>query len=83
MVGHGSIWEGIRIRDSWAPILNSNPRSLLPIVLVQPHMASLGMTFYPTSKSTFPSQYSGDGFAAEHGSWNRANRGATRLFGFQ
>jgi glucose/arabinose dehydrogenase len=48
---------------------------ITPDVLVQPHMASLGMTFYPTSKSTFPSQYNGDGFAAEHGSWNRANRG--------
>jgi glucose/arabinose dehydrogenase len=48
---------------------------ITPDVLVQPHMASLGMTFYPTSKSDFPSQYDGDGFAAEHGSWNRANRG--------
>jgi glucose/arabinose dehydrogenase len=48
---------------------------ITPDVLVQPHMASLGMTFYPTSKSIFPSQYDGDGFAAEHGSWNRANRG--------
>jgi glucose/arabinose dehydrogenase len=46
-----------------------------PDVLVQPHMASLEMTFYPTAKSTFPTQYDGDGFAAEHGSWNRANRG--------
>jgi glucose/arabinose dehydrogenase len=48
---------------------------ITPDVLVQPHMASLGMTFYPTSKSMFPSQYDGDGFAAEHGSWNRKNRG--------
>jgi glucose/arabinose dehydrogenase len=48
---------------------------ITPDVLVQPHMASLGMTFYPTSKSNFPSQYDGDGFAAEHGSWNRAKRG--------
>jgi glucose/arabinose dehydrogenase len=30
------------------------------------------MTFY-TGKQ-FPSSYAGDGFAAEHGSWNRANR---------
>jgi len=45
-----------------------------PDVLVQSHMASLGMTFYPTSKSNFPSQYDGDGFAAEHGSWNRSHR---------
>jgi glucose/arabinose dehydrogenase len=48
---------------------------ITPDVLVQPHMASLGMTFYPTSKSNFPAQYDGDGFAAEHGSWNRADRG--------
>jgi glucose/arabinose dehydrogenase len=48
---------------------------ITPDVLVQPHMASLGMTFYPTSQSMFPSQYDGDGFASEHGSWNRANRG--------
>ena len=47
---------------------------ITPDVLVQPHMASLGMTFYPTTKSNFPSEYNGDGFAAEHGSWNRAKR---------
>jgi glucose/arabinose dehydrogenase len=47
---------------------------ITPDVLVQSHMASLGMTFYPTSKSNFPSQYDGDGFAAEHGSWNRSHR---------
>jgi glucose/arabinose dehydrogenase len=48
---------------------------ITPDVLVQPHMASLEMTFYPTAKSTFPTQYEGDGFASEHGSWNRAKRG--------
>lgn len=48
---------------------------ITPDVLVQPHMASLELTFYPTTKATFPSAYDGDGFAAEHGSWNRANRG--------
>ncbi len=45
---------------------------IVPEVLVQSHMASLCMTFY-TGK-TFPPQYDGDGFAAEHGSWNRARR---------
>ena len=44
-----------------------------PDVIVQPHMASLEMTFYPTS-GEFPARYDGDAFAAEHGSWNRANR---------
>lgn len=46
---------------------------ITPDVLVQPHMASLEMTFYPASGS-FPTQYNGDAFAAEHGSWNRQNR---------
>jgi glucose/arabinose dehydrogenase len=46
---------------------------LTPDVLVQPHMASLEMTFYPTA-GEFPKDYFGDGFAAEHGSWNRAGR---------
>jgi glucose/arabinose dehydrogenase len=46
---------------------------LTPDVLVQPHMASLELTFYPPT-GTFPKDYDGDGFAAEHGSWNRANR---------
>ena len=46
---------------------------LTPDVLVQPHMASLEMTFYPPTGS-FPTQYDGDAFAAEHGSWNRQSR---------
>jgi glucose/arabinose dehydrogenase len=46
---------------------------IVPDVLVQPHMASLEMLFYPSSGS-FPKQYDGDAFAAEHGSWNRARR---------
>ena len=43
---------------------------IVPDVLVQPHSASLGMAFY-TGKQ-FPKEYSGDAFAAEHGSWNHA-----------
>ena len=46
---------------------------LTPDVLVQPHMASLEMTFYPATGS-FPKSFGGDAFAAEHGSWNRENR---------
>jgi glucose/arabinose dehydrogenase len=44
----------------------------VPDVLLQSHSASLGMTFY--DGSAFPSEYQGDAFAAEHGSWNRAKR---------
>ena len=47
-------------------------RTITPDVLIQPHNASLEMTFYDASK--FPSQYKGDIFASEHGSWNRAPR---------
>jgi glucose/arabinose dehydrogenase len=47
---------------------------ITPDVLVQPHMASLEMVFYPTVKKEFPATYDGDAFAAEHGSWNRKNR---------
>lgn len=48
---------------------------ITPDVLVQPHMASLDMTFYPMHKTGFPAEYDGDAFAAEHGSWNREKRG--------
>jgi glucose/arabinose dehydrogenase len=46
-----------------------------PDVLVQPHMASLEMLFYPehAGADAFPAKYGG-AFAAEHGSWNRKNR---------
>jgi glucose/arabinose dehydrogenase len=44
----------------------------VPDVLIQAHSASLGLTFY--DGGAFPAEYRGDGFAAEHGSWNRAKR---------
>ncbi len=45
---------------------------IVPDVLLQPHNASLELTFYDGAQ--FPPEYRGDLFAAEHGSWNRANR---------
>jgi glucose/arabinose dehydrogenase len=45
---------------------------LIPDVLMQPHNASLGLTFYDGGQ--FPLEYRGDLFAAEHGSWNRAHQ---------
>jgi glucose/arabinose dehydrogenase len=45
---------------------------LTPDVILQPHFASLEMTFYQGSQ--FPAEYRGDAFAAEHGSWNRSLR---------
>ncbi len=45
---------------------------ITPDILVNPHFASLEMLFYQGSQ--FPAAYHGDGFAAEHGSWNRAVR---------
>jgi glucose/arabinose dehydrogenase len=46
-------------------------KTIVPDVLMQPHSASLGLTFY--DGTAFPAEYRGDLFAAEHGSWNRAN----------
>ncbi len=45
---------------------------IVPDVLLQAHSASLEMTFYEGNQ--FPAEYRGDGFAAEHGSWNRSRR---------
>jgi len=45
---------------------------IVPDVLIEPHNASLGMTFYDGQQ--FPPEYHGDIFAAEHGSWNRSVR---------
>jgi glucose/arabinose dehydrogenase len=45
---------------------------IVPDVLLQPHNASLQLTFYDGAQ--FPDEYRGDIFAAEHGSWNKATR---------
>jgi glucose/arabinose dehydrogenase len=45
---------------------------ITPDVILQPHSASLQMTFYDGRQ--FPADYQGDIFAAEHGSWNRSPR---------
>ncbi len=47
-------------------------RVIVPDVLLQPHNASLEITFYGGMQ--FPKQYQGDAFVAEHGSWNKAKR---------
>lgn len=47
-------------------------KTIVPDVLLQSHMASLGLTFYDGDQ--FPEAFHHDGFAAEHGSWNRARR---------
>ena len=47
-------------------------KSIVPDVLIQPHNASLQLTFYDGKQ--FPAEYQGDIFAAQHGSWNRGVR---------
>ena len=43
---------------------------ITPDVVLQPHNASLEMTFY--TRHQFPKEYAGDIFASEHGSWNKS-----------
>jgi glucose/arabinose dehydrogenase len=45
---------------------------ITPDVILNPHNASLEITFYDGQQ--FPAEYQGDIFAAEHGSWNRSVR---------
>jgi glucose/arabinose dehydrogenase len=45
---------------------------IIPDVVLQPHNASLEMTFYTGRQ--FPEEYRGDIFASEHGSWNKSMR---------
>ncbi|MEA3107735.1 MAG: hypothetical protein QOI88_2340, partial [Gammaproteobacteria bacterium] len=45
---------------------------IVPDVLLQPHSASLGMTFY--SGDRFGPEFRGNAFSAAHGSWNRSTR---------
>jgi glucose/arabinose dehydrogenase len=45
---------------------------IVPDVLLQPHHASLQLTFYTGTQ--FPAEYAGHIFAAQHGSWNREQR---------
>ena len=47
-------------------------KTIVPDVLLQPHNASLELTFYEGHQ--FPAEYTGDIFAAQHGSWNRSPR---------
>ncbi|HZD30041.1 MAG TPA: sorbosone dehydrogenase family protein [Candidatus Angelobacter sp.] len=42
---------------------------VVPDVLIQPHNATLQLTFYEGKQ--FPAEYQGDIFASQHGSWNR------------
>lgn len=47
-------------------------RSIVPDVLLGPHIAPLQFAFYTGTQ--FPANYHGGAFVAEHGSWNRAKR---------
>jgi glucose/arabinose dehydrogenase len=47
-------------------------KAIVPDVLLEPHNASLNITFYEGKQ--FPKQFEGQLFGAEHGSWNRSVR---------
>jgi glucose/arabinose dehydrogenase len=50
---------------------------IVPDVLITPHSASLGFSFYTGTQ--FPQEYRGDLFVAEHGSWNRSTRSGSEV----
>jgi glucose/arabinose dehydrogenase len=51
--------------------LDLKEKVIVPDVLLQPHSAPLGLTFYDARQ--FPADYAG-AFVALHGSWNRSKR---------
>jgi len=70
-------WPWFYIGDHEDPRLQGRRPDLAglvttPDVLIQPHSAPLGITFYDGAQ--FPSEYRGDAFVALHGSWNRGRR---------
>ena len=70
-------WPWFYMGGHWDPRLQGKhpelqSKVITPDVLLQPHNASLEMTFYQGTE--FPAEYRGDIFAAEHGSWNKAVR---------
>ncbi|HEY3755893.1 MAG TPA: PQQ-dependent sugar dehydrogenase [Opitutaceae bacterium] len=56
-------------------------KAIVPDVLLQSHSASLQLAFYTATSgvAAFPSDYHGDIFACEHGSWNRATRTGSKV----
>lgn len=70
-------WPWYYIGDHEDPRLKGQRRDLaghvmVPDVLIQPHSAPLGITFYDGAQ--FPPEYRGDAFVTLRGSWNRARR---------
>jgi glucose/arabinose dehydrogenase len=70
-------WPYYYIGDNSDPRLKGKhpelrDRSIVPDVLLQPHNASLQLTFYEGKQ--FPPEFRGDIFSSQHGSWNRGVR---------
>lgn len=58
------------LRPAGGPRPDLKGKATMPDVLIQSHSAPLGMDFNPGGM--FPAEWTGDAFAALHGSWNRA-----------
>ena len=74
-------WPWYYIGDNQDPRLRDQRPDLMgkvtvPDVLIQPHSAPLGLTFYTVKHgaAAFPKAYVGDAFVTLHGSWNRSKR---------
>src|SRR5262245_1258105 len=70
--GLGTIWVPTKTRDIGGERPDLKDKITVPDVLIQAHSASMGMVIYDGDQ--FPSEYGGDAFAAQHGSWNRRKR---------
>ncbi len=57
----------VRVEDQKPELVK---KAIVPDVDLGSHTASLGLAFY--NNKTFPKQYQGGAFIAQHGSWNRS-----------
>ena len=58
--------------DAEIAALGGCSAAVVPAILLGPHVAALGMRFY--QGKSFPAEYHGQLFIAEHGSWNRSEK---------
>jgi glucose/arabinose dehydrogenase len=63
--------EGVPDPDLGAAAPERVAETVPPLISMQAHTAPLGLAFY--TGDTFPDEYRGDLFVAQHGSWNRSS----------
>jgi len=68
----GELWFTDNGRDMMGDDIPPGELNHAPVQELGPHVAPLGLKFY--TGDSFPAEYQGQIFIAEHGSWNRSKK---------